>query len=234
MGLVLVNTGLVDGRYVLNREYAAALRDAGLDFVLVPSMLPVPERLLHEAGGVVLIGGPDYPADAYGGEPHPEAKPMEPERAEFDLRLAREALASGLPTLGICGGCQLLNIVCGGTLIAHIPDEVPDACEHRRTEKDKETWHDAVLAPEGVLAGWTGTLETTVNSSHHQAVADPGNGVRLTAWAPDDVVEGIEVRRGGVLAAVGVQWHPERIFTECESSRRVLEGFASWIMTGRP
>jgi putative glutamine amidotransferase len=112
-----------------------------------------------------------------------------------------------MPVLGICGGQQLLNVVLGGTLIQHIPDEVKGALAHEQPNPRTEPGHSVAVVAGTLLHRVTGRSEMQVNSAHHQAVRDVAQGVVIDARAPDGVVEGIEDPRKRFC--LGVQWHPE-------------------------
>ena len=231
---MLVNTAVKAGRYAVDRRYLRALREAGLDFFLVPPALPEPERLLGAAAGVLFVGGRDYPAGLYGAQPDPAERPMDRERAEFDFRLAQAVLREGLPALGICGGCQLLNIACGGTLVGDIGRLVPGALRHWEERGLEDPEHPVQVEEDTLLHRWLGRRRLLVNSYHHQSVERPGEGVLVSARAPDGVAEAVEVHRGGGVRALGVQWHPERSWRRDEASRRIFRRFAEWVRRGGP
>jgi putative glutamine amidotransferase len=109
--------------------------------------------------------------------------------------------------LGICGGQQLLNVVLGGTLIQHIPDEIADALAHEQPNPRNEPGHTVRIVPGTLLHRITGATEMSVNSAHHQAVKKVAPGAVVDATAPDGVIEGIEAT--GKRFCLGVQWHPE-------------------------
>lgn len=190
---------------VLNSEYSDSVYACGAIPLLCPSIEKeeLIESMLDLADGVILIGGKDYDPKNYGEKPHPETV-MTRKRPDFDFVFVRAALRRNLPILGICAGCQLLNIVTGGKLIQHLPN----AGEHRFTT------HEATVTAHGffsrALCVEPGT-RITVNSFHHQAV-DPehlGSGVRITGTAFDGTVEAIEF--SGERMVLGVQFHPERL-----------------------
>lgn len=176
MNIVLVNTNLSRDSYVLRRAYADALIDAGLTPVGVVSSFPEPELLFETACGLLLIGGPDYPAALYGMDDLPGMKLVEAERAEFDLGLTRAALGKGLPVLGVCGGCQIINIASGGTLTRDIRTEVKDHIRHWKKPDEPDFRHPVQVEPGSALRKWVGEDLIQVNSSHHQSVNQPGEG----------------------------------------------------------
>ena len=190
---------------VLNSRYSDCVSAAGAVPVLCPSIErpEVIESLLDLADGVVLIGGKDYDPRSYGEEPHPETS-LARLRPNFDLVFARAVLRRDLPVLGICAGCQLLNIVTGGKLIQHLGN----ADLHRFTT------HEATVTAPGFFSRALNVQpggKVTVNSFHHQAV-DPehlGNGMRITGVSFDGTVEAIEL--SGDRMVLGVQFHPERL-----------------------
>jgi len=180
----------------------------------IPMLLPPVDAegavaaYLADIDGLVLIGGADYDPQLYGQPAHPKTKLVAERRGRFDVPLARAAVAAGLPTLGICGGIQLLNVALGGTLIQHIADAVPGALTHTRSG-EAERFHEVTVAGGSRLAGVVGAGPLEVNSSHHQAIAQPAPGLTVAARAPDGVVEAVEGT--GETFVLGVQWHPERL-----------------------
>jgi putative glutamine amidotransferase len=193
---------------VLGMVYAAAVQRAGGIPVVLPPIPPhdVP-ALLNRLQGICLSGGPDLDPAAYHARAHAELGPIEPELDHFELALARAADAAGLPVLGICRGCQVLNVARGGTLHQHLPDVTDGKLGHRQSEPGRITTHTVTIAPGSRLASIVGAGELEVNSFHHQAVDKLGQGLRSVAWSKDGVIEGIEDADAPLY--LGVQWHAE-------------------------
>jgi putative glutamine amidotransferase len=177
----------------------AAVEQAGGAPLLLPAQRDV-EALLTRIDGLLVPGGGDFlPPRAY--PAGVEFDPVAPRQLEFDTALLAAARATGLPLLGICYGMQLLALHCGGSLHYDLPTDLPGAASHRLGAGR----HEIALAPGSALARILDGALRSVNSRHHQAVADPGR-ARVGATAPDGVVEAIEL--DGAFA-IGVQWHPE-------------------------
>jgi len=193
--------------YALRQNYFSAVIAAGGLPVALPHHPELAAEYLDALDGLLVTGGAfDVdPALWGGGAPHPKVT-LKPGRTDFELSAVRAALARDMPVLGICGGQQLLAVAFGGTLVQHIPDEVPGSLAHEQPNPRTEPGHAVVLTPGTLLAGIVGVPRMAVNSAHHQAVATPGQGI-VNAVAPDGVVEGIE--HPGHRFALGVQWHPE-------------------------
>ena len=138
------------------------------------------------------------------------------------LRLVMGALARGVPVLGNCRGEQGHAVALGGRLIQHIPDEVEGALEHDRSMTRHETAHEVAVVPGTLLARIVGAARMEVNTSHHQAVVEPGEAV-VNARAADGVIEGIEDPRQRFC--LGVQWHPE--FLVDPGDQRIFEAFVA-------
>ena len=204
-------------------EYPACVEQAGGAPLLLPRTdnAEVSAAVMDRADALLLSGGGDILAAAYGAEPHPANGIADPVRdaAEFDA--TRIALRRGLPILGICRGIQTLNVVMGGTLIQDIPDQVAGACQHAAHVSDEAATHTVDIEPGSVLARVLGTTCLAVNSYHHQAVDRLGEGLRVNCRARDGVVEGIESADGRPILAV--QCHPERSFQRCPVFRRRFE-----------
>lgn len=157
--------------------------------------------------GLLLTGGGDVCALAYGEEPHPSLTLQDPVRDEMELVAARRALERGIPILGICRGLQLLNVAAGGTLVQDIKTQVPGVLQHYTHSLSPIFGHSIDIEPGSLLARVLGTTRTAVNSYHHQAAKDVGHGLRVTARAADGVVEGMESSDGRPILCV--QFHPE-------------------------
>jgi putative glutamine amidotransferase len=186
---------------VLHSSYVEAIAAAGADVVLIPPGAGVGG--LARADGLALVGGADVGADRYAMQPHPMADTPRIDRDGHELLLYAEARARDLPVLGICRGLQIMAVAHGGNLHQHLPDVT--ALRHRG-EPGTFTDHLARLTAGSQIAHIFGATEITVNSSHHQAVADPG-GLTVTGYADDGTVEVCE--DPGAPFAIGVQWHPE-------------------------
>ena len=186
--------------------YIESLKRAGAVPVLIP---PQPENaadLAETLDGIVLAGGDDCDPAEYGEEKHPSCEPMDPRRQKNDLGLARLARERGIPTLGICLGVQVMNVAAGGTLIQDIGSAVDTDIDHASEPSDRHR-HDVHIDSSTKLGSILGDEEFNVNSSHHQAIGRIGDGLRVTAKAPDGIVEGLEDPSHPFY--LGVQWHPE-------------------------
>lgn len=186
--------------------YVEALKKAGAIPVLIPPQKENAAEVLEALDGLVLAGGFDCHPELYGAEPHPTVEPMDPRRQENDLELARVARELDVPTLGICLGLQMMNVAAGGSLIQDIDSQRETEIQHASEPEDRVS-HDVIVERTTKLGKILPLHELTVNSSHHQAVDRLGEGLRVTAQAPDGIVEGLE--DGGHPFYIGVQWHPE-------------------------
>lgn len=192
----------------LSQRYAEAVeRAGGTPFVLPYAAEPVREGFFDEwverLDGLVFSGGDDFDTARLGlGPTHAAAKPVPARKQDFDLALARCALAGGLPTLGICYGMQLLALAEGGTLHQHLPDERPGCQPHSGGVR-----HEVRLLARTKLRELAGVPSLEVISRHHQAVASLGPTWHVAGIDAEDLIEAIE--RPEHPFAVGVQWHPE-------------------------
>lgn len=183
--------------------YSAKVAGAG-GLPVQLSMDADPVALAHRLDGIVLSGGADVDPQRYGGKIAPNMTEIEPERDAFELALVAAALDEGTPILGICRGTQLLNVFRGGTLVPDLAEFAGEAHPTTRWPAEMRR-HRITFAPGCVLASLYGA-EVWTNSLHHQAVDEPGEGVRVVGRADDGVIEAIEYEGHAVIA---VQWHPE-------------------------
>ena len=209
-------------------DYEEAVRRAGGDpQVVAPDAASVKE-VLANADAVLLPGGGDIDPSIYGEAVHTQFDAAEPGRDAFEVALARGALEADIPLLAICRGMQLLNVARGGTLFQDIPDQVPNAINHNVRDTPVSIAHDVWMASgslvERVMHDRLDGDTYAVNSRHHQAVKNVGEGLVVSATAPDGVIEAIEdpTRR----FCLGVQWHPENFYRTGEF-RELFEAFVS-------
>jgi putative glutamine amidotransferase len=198
-------------RYGQNQTYIQALVRAGAAPLLVPQL--VDETLLRtlyeRLDGLLLSGGEDIDPAHFGEPVHEKCGLITPERDKTELTLTRWALEEGKPLLAICRGIQVLNVALGGSLYQDIAAQVPRAIKHTPqadSPRDRPS-HAVTIAPDTQLARIVGTSLLEVNSLHHQAIKDVAPGLTVTAQAPDQLVEAVEIANHPF--AIGVQWHPE-------------------------
>jgi putative glutamine amidotransferase len=220
----------------LSLNYARSLEGAGLIPLIVPP-LNDPTRvgeILDSAGGLLLTGGEDVNPELYGATPHPKLGEIQRERDATELALLKAARDRGVPVLAICRGIQLLNVAYGGTLYQDLPSEHPSSVNHDSEKSRDSRTHDVTITPGTRLAAATGATTMAVNSYHHQAVRQLGDGLRVTAVAPDGVIEGVEVD-DPAWWVLSVQWHPEDLTTDVRTwDRGIFKAFATevWKKSG--
>ena len=194
--------------YALRENYCAAVAQAGGLAVLLPHEPERADAYVDRLDGLIVTGGAfDVDPALYGADGRHASVTTKDRRTAFEKAAAERALDRDMPVLGICGGQQLLNVVLGGTLIQHIPDEVEGALAHEQPNPRTEPGHSVAVAPGTLLRRIVGADTLAVNSAHHQASREVGRGVAVNAVAPDGVIEGIEAV--GARFCLGVQWHPE-------------------------
>jgi putative glutamine amidotransferase len=201
----------------LGMKYCIAIELAGgLPVVMPPMHDKAVGPLLERLSGVCLSGGPDMDPGTYGGHYHPQLGPTEPDLDHFELQVVDAALDRGMPLLAICRGAQVLNVALGGDLYQHLPEDPGGGVDHHKLTADApDTAHPVQVEPSTKLArslGLDGSAK--VNSFHHQAARSLGSGLVPVAWAPDGVVEAIELPDRDFV--VGVQWHAEALVQQPE------------------
>lgn len=197
---------------VLPFAYVAAVEAAGGLAVVLPPTSTRDGAVLDRLDGIVFAGGADLDPALYGAEPHGETAGVRPERDAAEVPLMKAALQRDLPLLGVCRGMQLMAVVCGGSLVQHLPDVVGH--ERHRPSPGVYGLHEVRLEPGSRAAAVLGET-VSVPSYHHQGLDSPG-ALTVTGWADDgspEVVEHLDRR-----FALGVLWHPEagedlRLFT---------------------
>lgn len=211
-------------QFSLPTAYVDSVRAAGgLPVLLPPAEGPV-EAALEGVDALVFAGGGDIDPSHSGGD-HPSNYSVDGERDRFELALMRGAIAAEVPTLAICRGLQVLNVVRGGSLHGHLPDVFGDAVDHRVPPLDPVP-HDVELDADTPLLGLFGTGRLGIASWHHQAVDRLGDGLRATAFAADGVVEAVEL--AGAPWLLAVQWHPELQQEPGSLQRRLFSELARW------
>jgi len=204
------------------QQYATAVEAVGGQVVKIPLAASPAEvaRLAGSCEGVLLPGsGADVNPEKYGHRRIPECAPADPAREAVDELLMQDAANLYKPLLGICYGFQTWNVWRGGTLIQDLNTGVNHA-----PGREVQEAHRVSVAKGSRIAEITGQVELAVNSSHHQALDHPGDGLAVVARSVEDgVIEAIEGT--GEQFVIAVQWHPERTFVSSPASRALFAAF---------
>ena len=205
-------------------KYSAVVRNAGMEIELLflDEWAANAAHAARSFDGVVLAGGADLPTTWYNEAPIEGAglDLVSDARPKFEREICDEFLARDKPVLGICYGCQFLNVYRGGALIQDIDLQLPDRTP--QLEHADGNIHAVRLDRDSRLFGIVGEAEFEVPSFHHQAISRPATDSIISARAPDGVLEAVEFR--GPQWMLGVQWHPERA-PDSNATRRLFEAF---------
>lgn len=207
VGIPEMGSGFV--RSFMKSRYVCALKKAGAKPIWLAWTQDAEELTgyIKAIDGLLLPGGVDLHPSMYGEEAEGERTYSE-NRDKMEPELFRMALAAGIPILGICRGCQLINVALGGTLYQDIGGLVSSE-KHMDIKHLNGGAHMVTVERKSTLYGILGSTEISVNSLHHQAVKELGEGLRIVAKSPEGIIEAIE--RPGVPFCAAVQWHPEHM-----------------------
>ncbi len=229
----------IAGKHTKHEYYLRAIRKMGADAEPISLRLEDAElaRVVRSFDAFVLPGSPaDVDPSRYGAKRHEKCGEPDPARERVDWAVLEHVFAERKPLLAICYGIQSLNVFLGGTLVQDVPSEIAGALRHSKTGKiagevprlpSEDPLHPirieagtrlAQLADSIGVPGAEKTYQALVNSSHHQSILTPGQGLKVSAMAPDGVIEAVEWTEGPrqvqgdrpAAWVTGVQWHPER------------------------
>ncbi|MGB7874979.1 MAG: gamma-glutamyl-gamma-aminobutyrate hydrolase family protein [Anaerolineales bacterium] len=210
---------------MLIQAYIHAIMQAGGVPVLIPSMLAGQgwNVLYERLDGIVFSGGGDIAPEHYNGNEHPRIYDIEPLRDSIELCLLRAVLDDGKPFLGICRGIQTVNVGLGGTLYEHLGEQYTTEIDHTYpTTMRTHLVHEVKLEEGTRIAEIVGEPILRVNSLHHQGLRDIAPTLRVTGYAPDGLVEAVELSDHPF--GLAVQWHPEWM-TDQKSTRNLFKAF---------
>src|SRR6266446_8417411 len=195
-------------RAYVNSAYLHAVQQAGGVPVLLPPQLSKAslERLVRGLDALLLTGGGDVDPATFGEEPHPTLYEVAPARDALETQVTLIALERKTPLLAICRGIQVLNVALGGSLHQDVATEPGTQIQHSQKEAREQTTHKVTATPRSRLGRVLGAEDLEVNSFHHQVIKSLGRGLVPVAWAPDQLVEGVELDDSQFV--LGVQWHP--------------------------
>ncbi|MBI4591276.1 MAG: gamma-glutamyl-gamma-aminobutyrate hydrolase family protein [Candidatus Rokubacteria bacterium] len=231
--LIGVTTSITVGkspeRAYVNSAYVAAIQEAGGVPVPIPPQLDATAlaEILARCDGFLLTGGGDMDPAAFNEPPHPTLSEVAPARDRLEIALVRRALESGKPLLAVCRGIQVLNVALGGSLFQDVATDPGTEIQHQQEREQKprdEPTHPVKVVAGSRLAQLLGTTELRVNSMHHQAVKALGRGLVPVAFAPDMIIEGVELEDPERFV-LGVQWHPEELVSRDQAAARLFRAF---------
>lgn len=215
------------GNTAMRSSYIAALENAGA----VPFIIPMTENTatldhyLEMCDGILLSGGQDVQPELYGELPQPHCGEVFPCRDKLDRYIFERALALNKPVLGICRGCQAMNVFAGGSLYQDLIIDFGTDFKHRMDEPFNRVSHKVIVQGNSPLAELLGERIIDVNSVHHQGIKRLADDFDIMAVSEDGVIEGIYMPKRRFVW--GIQWHPEWFFAENADSAAVIAAFVN-------
>jgi len=225
--LIGVTTSITVGKHperaYVNSAYLAAIQTAGGVPIPIPPQLDARarEEILAILDGYLLTGGGDLDPATFNEPPHPTLFEVAPARDHLEIALVHHAMESRKPLLAVCRGIQVLNVALGGSLFQDVAGDPGTDIQHQQGKPREEPTHPVKVVAGSRLAQVLGTTDLLVNSMHHQAVKAVGRGLVPVAFAPDTIIEGVELEDPDRFI-LGVQWHPEELTERDPSARRLF------------
>lgn len=223
----IIGIPAVDGTAAQNfKNYEKAIEEHGgkVSFLIRGEQSTV--EFITTIDALLLPGGGDIHPDHFNQEWHPKLKYVDEARDELELSLFKEAIEKETPVFGICRGIQVMNVGMGGSLYQDIESEYPqEALTHPKIEGE-DSQHQIEIEHESILGKIIGERIDVVNSAHHQALEEIGEGFVVTARSEDGIIEAVEAPSKQFV--VGVQYHPERMLETSEfreHRRKLFEAF---------
>ncbi len=211
IGISTRNTRDSDSHPTVSLQYAyiRAISNSGGIPVPIASNLPDEQLndLFNRLDGIVFSGGGDISVNLSGGENHPSISTVDDARDATEIALLKQSADTGKPVLGICRGAQIMNVSMGGTLYSHLPDQFPGSVDHQPGNDRKKIAHLVNIDESSLAAEIFGETLLHVNSLHHQGIKDLAPTLKAVGYAPDGLVEMVEMKDHPF--GVAVQWHPE-------------------------
>ena len=225
--LIGVSTSITVGQHperaYVNSAYLHAVQQAGGVPVPLPPQLSASslQQINTDLSGLLLTGGGDMDPALFDEAPHATLYDVAPARDTLETSVLQLALQRGVPVLAVCRGIQVLNVALGGSLYQDVGTDPGTQLLHGQKEPRDQPTHKVKVTPGSRLAETLGADELEVNSMHHQAIKRLGRGLTAVAWAPDQIVEGVELDDPARFV-LGVQWHPEELVGHSEPARRLF------------
>jgi putative glutamine amidotransferase len=224
--------GQTPERAYVNSAYLHAVQQAGGVPLLLPPQLSKSslERLVRGLDALLLTGGGDMDPTSFGEAPHPTLYDVAPSRDALETQVTLIALEKRTPLLAICRGIQVLNVALGGSLHQDVGTDPGTEIQHSQKEARDQATHKVKVAAGSRLSRVLGGEDLEVNSFHHQVIKSPGRGLVAVAWAPDQLIEGVELDDDSRWV-LGVQWHPEHLVGSSEPARRLFSALVTAART---
>ncbi len=214
-----------DGNHNFNK-YIKAIEEHGGEVHLLIRGSGNAKDFVSQIDGLLLPGGGDIHPDYFNQDWHPKIKYVNEDRDELEISIFEEAFKEDIPVFGICRGIQVMSVAMGGSLYQDIETVYPQEALTHPSMSGKDSRHSIEIEPESMLGEIIGKRVDEVNSAHHQAVDEIGEGFVVTARSDDGIVEAIENPSKPFM--VGVQYHPERMTRNekfSEHRRKLFEAF---------
>ncbi|MGL5099612.1 MAG: gamma-glutamyl-gamma-aminobutyrate hydrolase family protein [Fusobacteriaceae bacterium] len=211
----------------LNNTYKeAVILGGGIPFLIPVNNPEYAKEIVQHLDGILFSGGEDVHPIFYGEAPLIKIGTVNPDRDRWELELFKEARKKMIPLLGICRGCQIINIALGGTLYQDIDSQIPGVNGHHPVGiKGDEIYHHINIDPTSELYKIFTTQKLGINSFHHQSVKKLGEGLVSSAFSEDGIIEAYQYSEIENNYIMGIQWHPEAMVNKHQEFKKIFENF---------